>query len=121
MTRSGFVARISSVLAVQLSWRMWGFCAASSGRASRQYFVQAQSASSVFRAARVMVIEGWREAIRIGFEYCILCGRWTPPLSKVCKVFEGDTLGLDFGFGELCGWRAFCDGCLSSGASCPGG
>src|SRR5260370_41733386 len=106
--RSGFVARISSVLAVQLSWRMWGFCAASSGRASRQYFVQAQSASSFFRATRVMVMEGWREAIRIGFEYCILGGSGgSLPPSKVCKVFGGWPLGLDFCFGEL-GDRAFC-------------
>jgi hypothetical protein len=59
--------------------------------------VQAQSASSLFRAARVMVMEGWRLAIRIGFEYCILRrGGYTHPRRKVRKVFEGDTLGLDF-------------------------
>jgi len=28
----------------------------------------------LLRAASVMVIEGWREAIRIGFEYGILAG-----------------------------------------------
>src|SRR3981189_1927276 len=96
-TRSGFVARISSVLAVQLSWRIWGLCAASSGRASRQYLVHAQRASSFFRAAREMVIEGWREAIRIGFEYCIRGGGGIPqPRQKACKVFEGETLGVDF-------------------------
>src|SRR6266550_8528479 len=101
-TRSGFVARISSVLAVQLSWRIWGFCAARSERASRQYFVQAQSASSFLRAARVMVTEGWREAIRIEFEYCILCGLGCPhPCQKVCRVLEGGALGLDFPVGEL--------------------
>ena len=96
MTKSGWVARISSVLAVQLSWRMSGFCAASSGRASRQYFVQARSASILLRAARVIVMEGWREVIRMRFEYGILLGTRAPPTrQKVRKVFEGETLGVD--------------------------
>src|SRR5882757_2522564 len=100
--RSGWVARISSVLAVQLSWRMWGFCVASSGRASRQYFVQAQRASSFLRAARVMVMEGWREAIRIDFKYCTLAGVGTPHHpSNVCKVFGAWGLRVDF---RLAGW-----------------
>src|SRR5271154_911352 len=98
MTRSGLVARISAVLAVQLSWRMWGFWAPSSGRASRQYFVQAERWSSLLRAAMVKVIEGWRLAMRIRFRVSHLASSEVPPpSSKVCKVFEGDTLGLDFG------------------------
>ena len=44
-------------------------------------------------------MEGWREAMRIGFEYASGGGEVPPPLSKVCKVFEGETLGLDFGLG----------------------
>src|SRR5258708_37768830 len=72
MTRSGWVARSSSVLAVQLSCRMWGFLAARSGRASRQYFVQAQRRSRRLRAERVTVMEGWREATRMRLEYRIL-------------------------------------------------
>jgi hypothetical protein len=68
-------------------------------------------------------MEGWREAMRIGFEYCILRAVGIPPLlSKVCKVFEGDTLGLDFGFGEVGGWRVdglsvrcVCQGCVTRG------
>jgi hypothetical protein len=44
-------------------------------------------------------MEGWREAIRIGFEYGILRAVGVPlPLSKACKVFEGESLRLDFGF-----------------------
>jgi hypothetical protein len=51
--------------------------------------VHAQRASSFFRAARVMVMEGWREAIRIGFEYFILCGVGYPhPCQKFVKSSE---------------------------------
>ena len=66
MTKSGSAARISSVFAVQLSWRIGRLRVASSGRASRQYFVQAQRASRRLRAARVTVMEGCREAMRMG-------------------------------------------------------
>ena len=38
----------------------------SSGRASRQYFVMAQRWSSLLRAAWVRVMDGWREAMRMG-------------------------------------------------------
>lgn len=76
------------MLAVQLSWRMWGFCATSSGRASRQYFVQAQSEPRRLRAARVIVMEGWRETMRMDSEYRILRDVEYPPTPSICvKVF----------------------------------
>src|ERR1700722_16571139 len=70
-TRSGLVARISSVLAVQLSGRMGMSRSASSGTASTQYFVQAQRASRRLRLLRINVIEGCSEAMRMRFEYRI--------------------------------------------------
>src|ERR1700679_3067459 len=45
--------------------------AASSGRASRQYFVMAQRVSRRLSAARVNEIEGWSEAMRMCLEYWI--------------------------------------------------
>src|ERR1700744_1755977 len=96
MTRSGFAARISAVFAVQLSWRMGRLRVANSGRASRQYFVQAQSASRRLRSARVIVIEGWREAIRMEFQYCRLgCGGTPLPPSKSVQSLRT----RDFRFG----------------------
>src|SRR5882757_2054269 len=65
MTRSGWVARISSVLAVHESCKICRWRVARDGRASMQYLVQAQRWSSLSSAARVRVIEGCREAMRI--------------------------------------------------------
>ena len=64
MTRSGATVVISSVVVVQESWRMGRLRVASSGRASRQYFVWAQRVSSALSEARVRVMEGWRLAMR---------------------------------------------------------
>jgi len=51
-----------------------------------------------------MVIEGWREAIRIQFEYCIPRDDGVPPPpSKVGKVLGGETLGVDFCSAALLG------------------
>ena len=70
---------------------------ANSGRASRQYLVQAQRVSRRFRAARVMVMEGWREAIRMRLEYRILAGtdlsgRCPPSPHEKCAKYSNERL-----------------------------
>ena len=77
--------------------------------------MQAQRASSFLRAARVMVMEGWREAIRIGFEYYTLgVGGYPPLLSKVCKVSDPETLSLDFCLASCAAgwWDGLSEGCV---------
>ena len=63
------VSRLPGASKDQLSWRTGRLRASSSGRDSRQYFVIAQRVSRRPRDWRVMVMEGWREAMRMRLMY----------------------------------------------------
>ncbi len=68
--------------------------------------MQAQSEPRRLRAARVIVMEGWRETMRMDSEYRILRDVEYPPTPSICvKVFERETLGLDLAHAGL-GFRS---------------
>src|SRR5579871_1504787 len=98
MTRSGVAATISSVSAVQESWRTFRLRVARHGRASMQYLVQAQRWSSLSSASRVTVMDGWSEAMRIVASLAETdhASHDTHPSQKNAKEWDTDTNGRLF-------------------------